>query len=128
VAKTTYMIVTGASVVVVRDGKRKPLPAGSGEDFTESEIAAILKAVPGSLRKPINEGGQSAADADEGDDDATKDAGTKQAKKAGTKGKTAATPTKAKKAAKKAVETADDADDDDDDSDGGDDADEDEDI
>lgn len=86
-AKTTqYMIAAGASVVVVRDGKRIPIAANGGYDFTEEEIASINKAVPGSLRKPINEG-TSAATAAEGEDDGAK----KPAKKA----KKAAKPDKA---------------------------------
>ena len=38
-AKTTFMVVTGASVGVVRDGKRKTLTPGQGENFTDEEIA-----------------------------------------------------------------------------------------
>lgn len=69
-AKTRYMIVAGASVVIIRDGKRKPITAGGGADFTEDEIATILRGAPGALRTPINEGrGQRVADdADEGED------------------------------------------------------------
>lgn len=116
--KTTYMIVTGASVVVVRDGKRKPLPAGSGESFTDSEIAAILKAVPGALRKPINEGGRSAPDEDEDDDDAETAKPKAKAKKA----PAAKAPAKGKPKAK-TPPPADDDDDADEDADADDDSD-----
>lgn len=123
-AKTKFMIAHGASVVVVREGKRKTITVGAGDDFTEEEIASINRSVPGALRAPVNEGsGRKAApaadDADDDDSDDTETATTAKkapAKKAG-----------GKKAAKKAAPAkqekpaADDADDDDD-------ADEDEDI
>jgi hypothetical protein len=74
-AKTTFMVVAGVSVGVVRDGKRKTLLPGQGEDFTGEEIVAINKAMPGALRKAINEGGRPSTpvvadvvdDADEGE-------------------------------------------------------------
>lgn len=121
-AKTKFMIAHGASVVVVREGKRKTITVGAGDDFTEEEIASINRAVPGALRAPVNEGSgrkaaAAAADADDDDDsDETETAKKAPAKKAS--GKKAA----GKKAAPaKQEKPADDADDDDD-------ADEDEDI
>ncbi len=121
-AKTKFMIAHGASVVVVREGKRKTITVGAGDDFTEEEIASINRAVPGALRAPVNEGsGRKAAaaptdDADDDDSDETETTTKKApAKKAG--GKKAA----GKKAAPVKQEKP--ADDDDDD-----DADEDEDI
>jgi hypothetical protein len=67
-AKTKFMIVSGASVVVIRDGKRKPIAPGSGTDFTEDEINTIMRATPGALRTPVNEG--VGREVDEEDDDA----------------------------------------------------------
>lgn len=122
-AKTKFMIAHGASVVVVRDGKRKTITVGTGDDFTEEEIASINRSVPGALRAPVNEGSgrESAAvetDADDDADDETETAAKKApAKKAG--GKKAA----AKKAPAKQEKSADDDAGEDDD-----DADEDEDI
>lgn len=122
-AKTKFMIAHGASVVVVREGKRKTITVGAGDDFTEEEIASINRAVPGALRAPVNEGSgrktatAAADDADDDSDDTETTAKKAPAKKAG--GKKAA----GKKAAPaKQEKPADDADDDDDD------ADEDEDI
>ena len=115
-AKTTFMVVTGASVGVVRDGKRKTLTPGQGENFTDEEIASINKAVPGALRKAINEGVKPTAqavddsDAEDDDDTDTEASAKKPAKKAAAK----------KAPAKKAAEKSDESDDDD--------ADEDEDI
>lgn len=114
-AKTTFMVVTGASVGVVRDGKRKTLVPGQGEEFTDEEIASINKAVSGALRKAINESVKTTAepvDDSDDDDDAETEAKKAPAKKAPAK----------KAAAKKAPAKADDADDADED------ADEDEDI
>lgn len=114
-SKTTFMVVTGASVGVVRDGKRKTLVPGQGEEFTDEEIASINKAVPGALRKAINESVKTTAepvDDSDDDDDAETEAKKAPAKKAPAK----------KAAAKKAPAKADDADDADED------ADEDEDI
>lgn len=115
-SKTTFMVVTGASVGVVRDGKRKTLVPGQGEEFTDEEIASINKAVPGALRKAINESVKTTAepvdDSDDDDDDAETETKKAPAKKAPAK----------KTAAKKAPAKADDADDADED------ADEDEDI
>ena len=114
-SKTTFMVVTGASVGVVRDGKRKTLVPGQGEEFTDEEIASINKAVPGALRKAINESVKATAepvDDSDDDDDAETEAKKAPAKKAPAK----------KAAAKKAPAKADDADDADED------ADEDEDI
>lgn len=116
-AKTTYMIVAGASVVIVRDGKRVPIQAGGGADFTDDEIAAIKKATPGALRKPINEGrGKSKVedDADESED--------------GEEGKTAKTPAKTGKSKGKAKAPKAPAEKPAADADDGDDGDEDEDI
>ena len=121
-SKTTFMVVTGASVGVVRDGKRKTLLPGQGEEFTEEEIATINKAVPGALRKAINEGVKTTAQAvDDSDDDDDADDETETETKAPAK-KAAAKKSSAKKAPAKKAEKADDADDADDD------ADEDEDI
>lgn len=114
-AKTTFMVVTGASVGVVRDGKRKTLTPGQGENFTDEEIATINKAVPGALRKAINEGVKPTAQAVDDSDDDDADETETETKKAPAK-KTAAKKAPAKKAAEKS-----DASDDDD-------ADEDEDI
>lgn len=69
-----FMIAHGASVVIVRDGKRKTIPAGGSATFTEEEIIAVNRAAPGSLRKPVNEG--------RSEDDANADAPTTPAKKA----------------------------------------------
>lgn len=67
--KTQFLIVHGASVVVVRDGKRKSINPGQGENFTEEEIRAVNKSAPGSLRKPVNEGhGRTAEPEDDGED------------------------------------------------------------
>lgn len=73
-AKSNFKIVAGASVVVVRDGKRVTLGVNSGEEFTEDEIAAVNRAVPGALRSPINEGRNKKTavaenDGDDGDDE-----------------------------------------------------------
>lgn len=70
-AKSNFKIVAGASVVVVRDGKRVTLGVNSGEEFTEDEIAAVNRAVPGALRSPINEGRnkKTAVAENDGDDD-----------------------------------------------------------
>lgn len=53
--KMTFMIAAIASVVIVRDGKRKVVSAGSGDKFTEEEIASINTSLPGALRRPVNE-------------------------------------------------------------------------
>lgn len=58
-ADTEYKIAHAASVVVVVDGKRKVVEPGNGHHFTQDELATVAKAVPGALRKPVNE---SAAD------------------------------------------------------------------
>lgn len=99
-AKTTFMVVTGASVGVVRDGKRKTLIPGQGENFTDEEIASINKAVPGALRKAINE--SVAVETSDDDDDTGASAKKAAAKKA-----------PAKKAAEKS-DVPDDADEDED--------------
>ena len=71
-----FMIAHGASVVIVRDGKRKKINANTGADFTEEEIASVNANAPGSLRKPVNEGfGESAAT--EGSDEKPKKGGKK---------------------------------------------------
>jgi len=120
-SKTTFMVVTGASVGVVRDGKRKTLLPGQGEEFTEEEIATINKAVPGALRKAINEGVKTTAQAvDDSDDDDADDSDETETKAPAKKA--AAKKSSGKKAPAKKAEKADDADDADDD------ADEDEDI
>lgn len=109
-AKTTYLIVAGASVVIVRDGKRKTIQAGGGADFTDEEITAIRAGSPGALRKPINEG-RGKVEESEDDADAAEGEDTKTVKK--TTGEKASGK---KTAAKKPAETpAPDADDDGDD-------------
>lgn len=109
-ASTTYMIVAGASVVVVRDGKRKTILPGGGLDFTDAEIKSIRAGQPGALRKPINEG-RGKSEEPEDDADAAEGEDTKTVKK--TTGKKASGK---KTAAKKPAETpAPDADDDGDD-------------
>lgn len=99
--KTQFLIVHGASVVVVRDGKRKTINPGQGENFTEEEITAVAKAAPGALRKPVNEGhGRSTVedvededtdddedDGDDDDDDADDEAPPAPAAKPAAKGK-----------------------------------------
>lgn len=123
-AKTKFMIAHGASVVVVREGERKTITVGAGDDFTEEEIASINRAVPGALRAPVNEGSgrkAAAAAADDADDDDDTDDTETTAKKAPAK-KAGGKKVAGKKAAPaKPEKPADDADDDDD-------ADEDEDI
>lgn len=96
-AKTegTYLIAHGASVVVVRDGKRKPVNAGQGEHFTDEEIKSIRAASPGALRVPINEGtGKAIVEDDVEDDDADDidDTGKTAAPTGGKKGKKKAAP------------------------------------
>lgn len=51
----TYLVVQGASVTVVRDGKQQTIKPGTGCDFTEDEIETIRTAVPGALRAPVVE-------------------------------------------------------------------------
>lgn len=113
-----FMIAHGASVVVVRDGKRKTIQAGGGADFTDEEITSVNRAAPGSLRKPINEG-RSAAEA-EASDDAPK--GKKAVPKNETakqkKAREAAEAVEAAKAEEAAKKAAADKGDDDDDEDG----------
>lgn len=123
-AKTKFMIAHGASVVVVREGKRKTITVGAGDDFTEEEIASINRSVPGALRAPVNEGSgrktvavETDADDDDADETETETATAKKApakKASGKKAKAKAAPAKQEKPAD------DDADEDD--------ADEDEDI
>lgn len=109
-AKTKFMIAHGASVVVVREGKRKTITVGAGDDFTEEEIASINRAVPGALRAPVNEGSgrktaaAAADDADDDSDDTETTAKKAPAKKAGGK----------KAAPAKQGKPADDADEDED--------------
>ena len=107
--KKSFMIAHGASVVVIRDGKRKTVTAGSGTEFTEDEINSINRQIPGALRKPINEGGAEP-------EAETEDDSEKKPAKAPAKAKAKAP---AKKAADKSGDDADKSDDD---------ADEDEDI
>lgn len=113
-----FMIAHGASVVIVRDGKRKTIPANTGADFTEEEIASVNRSAPGALRKPINEG------RNEADAEADKPKGKKAAKQeAPAATETAAQKKKRLAAEKKAAEAAAAAGDDgDDDDDAGDDA------
>lgn len=81
-----FMIAHGASVVIVRDGKRKKINANTGADFTEEEIASVNANAPGSLRKPVNEGfGESAAT--EGSDEKPKKAKKPKAETDGAKSK-----------------------------------------
>lgn len=117
-SKTTrYLIAHGASVVVVRDGKRKPIAAGQGEHFSEDEITSINRVQPGALRKPVNEGNgrpeaapEPESDQDEGGSEKT----AKVADKAPAKGKGKA---KAKPEPVKTATTDDSDDDGDDDED-----------
>lgn len=103
-SKTTkFLIAHGASVVVVRDGKRRPVAAGQGEHFTEEEIASINRVQPGALRVPVNEGNGRPAQAEET---------VKVADKTPAKGKGKA---KAKPEAAKTTPATDDSDDDGDD-------------
>lgn len=124
-SKSSFMVAAGASVVIVRDGKRKTIAAGSGTDFTDDEITSINKALPGALRKPVNESAvRAAVEADiEDDEDEIEAKVADTAKKAPAK-KAAAKKAPAKK---KAAPVQDDADEDDD-ADADEDADEDEDI
>ena len=114
--KTQFLIVHGASVVVVRDGKRVSLAPGQGADFTEEEISAVNKALPGSLRKPVNEGTGRKAEADDAtdsdEDDADDDADADEAKAETPKQKKARLAAEKKAAADK--KAAGDSDDDED--------------
>ena len=112
-SKTTFMVVTGASVGVVRDGKRKTLVPGQGEEFTEEEIASINKAVPGALRKAINESVKTTAEPVDDSDDDDADETETETKKAPAK-KAPAKKTAAKKAPAKADDADEDADEDED--------------
>lgn len=71
--KTQFLIVHGASVVVVRDGKRKTINPGQGENFTADEVEAVNRAAPGSLRTPINEGSGRKSKVEDADDDSDDD-------------------------------------------------------
>lgn len=55
-SKSAFRIAHGASIVVVRDGKRKVITAGAGDDFTQEELDAVNRIQPGALRSPVNEG------------------------------------------------------------------------
>lgn len=111
--KTQFLIVHGASVVVVRDGKRKSINPGQGENFTEEEIRAVNKSAPGSLRKPVNEGhGRTAEPEDDGEDaededDETGDDGDDDGEDEAPAPKKAAKPKKAGKAKKPASDDED---------------------
>lgn len=115
-----FMIAHGASVVIVRDGKRKTILANTGADFTEEEIASVNRSAPGALRKPINEG-RNEADA-ETDKPKGKKAGGNTKQEAPATTETAAQKKKRLAAEKKAAEAAAAGDDGDDDDDAGDDA------
>lgn len=111
-SKTKFLIVHGASAVVIRDGKRKVIQAGAGENFTETEIAAINGAVPGSLRKPIQE---VAPEVDEDDGEDAAPAKTKGGKAKAEKPETKAQQKARDEAAKESSEDDDeDADEDED--------------
>lgn len=120
-SKTKFLIVHGASAVVIRDGKRKVIQAGAGENFTETEIAAINGAVPRSLRKPIQE---VAPEVDEDDGEDAAPAKTKGGKAKAEKPETKAQQKAREKAEQKARDEAAKESSEDDDED----ADEDEDI
>lgn len=110
-----FMIAHGASVVVVRDGKRKTIQAGGGAEFTAEEIRSVNAAAPGSLRKPINEGRSEAdteADAPKGKAPKAPKNETAKEKKAREAAEAAETAAAEKKAAKKPAD--DDADEDED--------------
>lgn len=76
-----YMIVVGASVGIVRNGKRVTIAPGGGAEFTEDEVRDITLALPGALRAPVNEG-RAAAVVDEDDDSAATAKAAKPAKAA----------------------------------------------
>jgi hypothetical protein len=95
--KAQFMIAVGASVVIVRDGKRQTIQPGGGAEFTEEEVATITRTAPGALRKPVNDD-----DSDDGDGE----------KKAAPKAKAKAAPKP--KAEAKADAEKDDADEDED--------------
>jgi hypothetical protein len=88
VTKTRFMIVSGASIGRVVDGKRVTIQPGGGDEFTDDEITTLNRLQPGVLRNPVNEGGQSKG-GDDADETAVKPAKSKTAK--APKGK-AATP------------------------------------
>lgn len=106
----TIRVPHGASVVVVRDGKRFSVPVGSAFEFTDDEIASVQKAAPGALRAPVNEVLATAPAAVEGEE------GKKTPTKTSGKGKKSAT-AKATEKSKTVTTPAPDADDDDDDDD-----------
>jgi hypothetical protein len=107
--KAQFMIAVGASVVIVRDGKRQTIQPGGGAEFTEEEVATITRTAPGALRKPVNE--RFTAPAEDADDDDDSDDGDGE-KKAAPKAKAKAAPKP--KAEAKADAEKDDADEDED--------------
>lgn len=112
-ASNKFLIAQGTSVVVIRDGKRVTINAGGGEKFTDAEVRAVRRAVPGALRAPVNESRVSPLDEDEIDEgqDATDGAEKPATKPAKAKSKA--------KVAKPKAETpaTDDSDEDDEDED-----------
>lgn len=99
-SKTRYMIAAGASVGLIRDGKRLTIQAGGGADFSEDEITTINRSVPGALRSPINESRRQAVSVE--DDESGDDEGEAETKAPAPKAKAApkAAPKKAAAAPK----------------------------
>lgn len=111
--KKIFMIAAIASVVIVRDGKRKVISASSGDYFTEEEIASVNGSLPGALRRPLNE--STAAQIAEESEDAGEPAPAKTAPKGKAKAETAAQKKKREAAeAKAAADAADEGDEDED--------------
>lgn len=79
--KSMTMVATGASIVVVRDGKRMPVPLNVPFDFTEDEVIAVRRSHPRALRQAVNELAPSA----DADDDETETEAKKPAKSSGKK-------------------------------------------
>jgi len=80
--KLTFMIAAAASVVIVREGARVTVAAGTGADFNDAEIAAINKAHPGALRRPVNESRAVVAEAEAAEAPAAEAKTTGKGKKA----------------------------------------------
>lgn len=97
-ASNKFLIAQGTSVVVIRDGKRVTINAGGGEKFTDAEVRAVRRAVPGALRAPVNESRVSPLDEDEIDEsqDATDGDEKPATKPAKAKAAKTAKPAKAK--------------------------------
>lgn len=113
-------LVPNASVIVIRDGKRKSPELGKAFDFSDAEVKQINRLLPGALRKPVNESA-TVADEDEGhtSDDSEAAKAPSKAAPDGSKKPTAAKGTKAAAKTKEvdkdvADEDADDAEEDED--------------